>query len=35
VAALIEGAGFEVRTVPLTHDERPVGAEDFLAIRPR
>ena len=33
--ALIEGAGFEVRPVPLTHDERPVGAEGFLAVRPR
>lgn len=33
--ALIEGAGFEVRPVPLTHDERVVGAEGFLAIRPR
>lgn len=31
---LIERAGFEVRAVPLTHDERPVGAEGFLAIRP-
>jgi len=33
--SLIEAAGFEVRAVPLTHDERPVGAEGFLAIRPR
>jgi SAM-dependent methyltransferase len=33
--SLIEGAGFEVRPVPLTHDERPVGAEGFLAVRPR
>jgi hypothetical protein len=33
--ALIERAGFEVRAVPLTHDERPVGAEGFLAARPR
>ena len=32
--ALIELAGFEVRAVPLTHDERPVGAEGFLGIRP-
>ena len=31
--SLIEGAGFEVRPVPLTHDERPVGAEGFLAVR--
>jgi SAM-dependent methyltransferase len=31
---LIERAGFEVRAVPLTHDERPVGAEGFLAVRP-
>ena len=31
---LIEDAGFEVRAVPLVHDERPVGAEGFLAIRP-
>jgi hypothetical protein len=27
-------AGFEVRPVPLVHDERPVGAEGYLAIRP-
>lgn len=33
--SLIEKAGFEVRAVPLTHDERPVGAEGFLAVRPR
>jgi hypothetical protein len=32
---LIGEAGFEVRAVPLTHDERPVGAEGFLAVRPR
>jgi SAM-dependent methyltransferase len=32
--SLIKDAGFEVRPVPLTHDERPVGAEGFLAIRP-
>jgi SAM-dependent methyltransferase len=32
--ALIGDAGFEVRAVPLTHDERPVGAEGFLATRP-
>jgi SAM-dependent methyltransferase len=32
---LIEASGFEVRAVPLTHDERPVGAEGFLAVRPR
>ena len=25
---------FEVRAVPLVHDERPVGAEGFLAKRP-
>jgi SAM-dependent methyltransferase len=31
---LIGEAGFEVRRVPLTHDERPVGAEGFLAVRP-
>jgi hypothetical protein len=31
---LIGEAGFEVRPVPLVHDERPVGAEGFLAIRP-
>ena len=30
----IEDAGFEVRAVALTHDERPVGAEGFLGIRP-
>jgi SAM-dependent methyltransferase len=30
---LIELAAFEVRAVPLTHDERPVGAEGFLAVR--
>jgi SAM-dependent methyltransferase len=33
--SLVEGAGFEVRPVPLTHDERPVGAEGFLAVRAR
>jgi SAM-dependent methyltransferase len=32
---LIADAGFEVRAVPLVHDERPVGAEGFLATRPR
>ena len=32
---LIREAGFEVRAVPLVHDERPVGAEGFLAVRPR
>ncbi|HET9248393.1 MAG TPA: class I SAM-dependent methyltransferase [Actinomycetota bacterium] len=32
---LIGGSGFDVRAVPLTHDERPVGAEGFLAVRPR
>jgi hypothetical protein len=32
---LIDDAGFEVRAVPLVHDERPVGAESFLAARPR
>jgi SAM-dependent methyltransferase len=32
--ALIEKTGFEARAVPLTHDERPVGAEGFLAVRP-
>jgi SAM-dependent methyltransferase len=32
---LIGDAGFEVRAVPLVHDERPVGAEGFLATRPR
>jgi hypothetical protein len=32
---LIGGAGFDVRAVPLVHDERPVGAEGFLAMRPR
>ena len=32
--SLIGEAGFEVRPVPLTHDERPVGAEGFLAVRP-
>ena len=31
---LIGEAAFEVRPVPLVHDERPVGAEGFLAIRP-
>ena len=30
---LIEEAGFNVRAVGLTHDERPVGAEGFLGIR--
>ena len=30
---LIEEAGFQVRPVGLTHDERPVGAEGFLGIR--
>jgi len=29
----IERAGFEARAVPLTHDERPVGAEGFLGSR--
>ena len=33
--ALIETTGFEVRPVPLTRDERPVGTEGFLAVRPR
>lgn len=33
--ALIERTGFEVTSVPLTHDERPVGAEAFLGIRRR
>ena len=32
---LIEKSGFEARPVPLTHDERPVGAEGFLAVRAR
>ncbi len=32
--ALIEKTGFEVRAVPLPHDERPVGAEGLLAVRP-
>jgi len=32
---LIGDAGFEVRVIPLAHDERPVGAEGFLATRPR
>jgi SAM-dependent methyltransferase len=32
---LIREAGFDVRAVPLVHDERPVGAEGFLATRPR
>jgi SAM-dependent methyltransferase len=32
--SLIAEAGFEVRAVPLVHDERPVGAEGFLASRP-
>jgi hypothetical protein len=32
---LIGEAGFDVRAVPLVHDERPVGAEGFLATRPR
>jgi len=32
---LIGEAGFEVRPVPLVHDERPVGAEGFLAVRAR
>lgn len=31
---LIGEAWFEGRAVALTHDERPVGAEGFLAIRP-
>ena len=31
---LITESGFEVSAVPLTHDERPVGAEGFLATRP-
>jgi hypothetical protein len=30
---LIGEAGFEVRSVPLTHDERPVGSEGFMAVR--
>ncbi len=30
---LIAGAGFDVRAVPLTHDERPVGDEGFVAKR--
>jgi hypothetical protein len=30
---LVTDAGFEVRTVPLAHDERPVGSEGFLATR--
>jgi SAM-dependent methyltransferase len=33
--SLIEGAGFEVRPVPLTHEERPVGSEGLLAVRAR
>jgi hypothetical protein len=32
---LIGDTGFEVRAMPLVHDERPVGAEGFLATRPR
>jgi len=32
---LIGDAGFEVRVMPLAHDERPVGAEGFLATHPR
>jgi len=32
---LIGEAGFDVRVVSLVHDERPVGAEGFLATRPR
>ena len=32
---LIGEARFDVRAVPLVHDERPVGAEGFLATRPR
>ena len=31
---LIERAGFEARAVPLTHDERPVGAEGFVGVVP-
>jgi SAM-dependent methyltransferase len=31
--ALIEQAGFEVFAVPLTHEERPVGAEGLLGVR--
>jgi hypothetical protein len=30
---LIGEAGFEARLVPLVPDERPVGAQGFLAIR--
>ena len=30
----LERAGFEARAVPLTHDERPVGAEGFVGVRP-
>jgi hypothetical protein len=30
---LIEEAGFEAGTVPLTHEARPVGAEGLLGIR--
>jgi hypothetical protein len=32
---LIGEAGFEVRPVPLTQDERPVGSEAFVAVRPQ
>jgi hypothetical protein len=32
---LIGEAGFDVRAVPLVHDERSVGAEGCLATRPR
>ena len=35
LAGALGDAGFEVRAVPLVHDERPVGAEGFLARRPR
>lgn len=30
---LIAEAGFDVRRVPISHDERPVGAEAFLGVR--
>ena len=30
----LERAGFESRAVPLRHDERPVGAEGFVGVRP-
>jgi hypothetical protein len=32
---VIGEAGFDVRAVPLVQDERPVGAEGFLATCPR